>query len=55
MVVFHKHSKQTWGQASRQDGVGACFGAGTQMPSVPVFGPQLFLILEVILVWVKWI
>jgi len=30
------------GQACRQDGVGACFGAGTQMPNVPMFGPQLF-------------
>ena len=34
MVVFHKHSKQ--------DGVGACFGAGTQMPSEPMFGSQMF-------------
>ena len=30
------------GQASRQEAVGACFGAGTQMPSVPMFGSQMF-------------
>ena len=37
---FSQAQQTNMGQACRQDGVGACFGAGTQMPSVPVFGPQ---------------
>ena len=39
---FSQAQQANIGQASKQDGVGACFGAGTQMPSVPVFGSQLF-------------
>ena len=30
------------GQSTGQEGPGACFGAGSQMPSVPSFGSQMF-------------
>ena len=39
---FSQAQQTNMGQACRQDGVGACFGAGTQMPNVLMFGPQLF-------------
>ena len=39
---FSQAQQANMGQTSREDGVGACFGAGTQMPSVPMFGSQMF-------------
>ena len=39
---FSQAQQANIGQASGQDGVRACFGAGTQMPNAPMFRSQVF-------------
>ena len=38
---FSQAQQANLGQANRQEGSGTCFGVGTQMPSAPMFVPQM--------------